>query len=149
MRRFKEKLNKKGFTLAELLIVVAIIAVLVAVSVPVFNSKLERSREAVDIANMRAAKVAAAAAYLNDEIDNNKKIYYDAEAGTIINDGSKPESGYGQGTSVDGKTKYLKYESDKSVKGDVIEITITPESDNKDVEISMKWVSLTGTSDPD
>ena len=39
MRRFKEKFNKKGFTLAELLIVVAIIAVLVAVTVPVFNSK--------------------------------------------------------------------------------------------------------------
>ena len=30
--------NKKGFTLSELLIVVAIIGVLVAVSVPIFNS---------------------------------------------------------------------------------------------------------------
>ena len=33
----KTKLNKKGFTLAELLVVVAIIAILVAVSIPIFT----------------------------------------------------------------------------------------------------------------
>ena len=47
--------NKKGFTLAELLIVVAIIGVLVAVSIPIFTSQLEKSREAVDAANLRDA----------------------------------------------------------------------------------------------
>ncbi|MEG1314120.1 MAG: prepilin-type N-terminal cleavage/methylation domain-containing protein, partial [Anaerovoracaceae bacterium] len=31
------KVNKKGFTLAELLVVVAIIAILVAVSIPIFS----------------------------------------------------------------------------------------------------------------
>ena len=52
-----KKLNTKaGFTLAELLIVVAIIAVLVAISIPVFSAQLERSRENTDLANMRAAK---------------------------------------------------------------------------------------------
>ena len=51
----KAKENKKGFTLAELLIVVAIIAVLVAISIPIFSSQLEKSREAVDLANIRAA----------------------------------------------------------------------------------------------
>ncbi len=50
-----KKLNKKGFTLAELLIVVAIIAVLVAISIPVFSSQLEKAREATDMANIRAA----------------------------------------------------------------------------------------------
>ena len=49
------KINRKGFTLAELLIVVAIIAVLVAVAIPVFGSQLEKSREAADLANVRAA----------------------------------------------------------------------------------------------
>ena len=47
--------DREGFTLAELLIVVAIIAVLVAIAIPVFNSQLEKSREAVDAANIRAA----------------------------------------------------------------------------------------------
>ena len=42
------KINKKGFTLAELLIVVAIIAVLVAIGIPIFASQLEKSREAAD-----------------------------------------------------------------------------------------------------
>ena len=44
----------KGFTLAELLIVVAIIAVLVAIAIPIFSSYLEKAREAVDGANIRA-----------------------------------------------------------------------------------------------
>ena len=44
-----------GFTLAELLVVVAIIAVLVMVSIPIFTAQLEKSREAVDLSNLRSA----------------------------------------------------------------------------------------------
>lgn len=50
-----KKTNKKGFTLAELLVVVAIIAVLVAIAIPIFTSQLEKAREATDVANIRAA----------------------------------------------------------------------------------------------
>ncbi len=46
-------MNKKGFTLAELLIVVAIVAVLVAIAIPIFSSQLEKAREATDAANIR------------------------------------------------------------------------------------------------
>lgn len=49
------KNRRNGFTLAELLIVVAIIGVLVAVSIPVFSQQLEKSREATDLANVRSA----------------------------------------------------------------------------------------------
>ncbi len=59
-----KKINKKGFTLAELLIVVAIIAVLVAIAIPVFNAQLEKSREATDLANLRSAYAEAVATYL-------------------------------------------------------------------------------------
>ena len=51
----KVRKNKKGFTLAELLVVVAIIGVLVAVSIPVFGNALEKANNARDLANVRAA----------------------------------------------------------------------------------------------
>ncbi|MBT9779175.1 prepilin-type N-terminal cleavage/methylation domain-containing protein [Clostridium sp. MCC353] len=139
MRRLKERLNKKGFTLAELLIVVAIIAVLVAISVPVFNSKLEKSREATDIANMRAAKAAAVAAYLNGEIgDLTADIYYDAEAGTIVT-GDIPTA-YGQGTAIKGGTSYLNYTETTVAKDCAIKINITGETGDSDIKIEMSWV---------
>ena len=56
-----------GFTLAELLIVVAIIAVLVAVAIPVFAGQLEKSREATDMANVRAAYAEVMAAALAED----------------------------------------------------------------------------------
>lgn len=65
------KKNSNGFTLAELLIVVAIIAVLVAVSIPIFTSQLRKAKESVDMANMRAAKVIASMYQLED---NNLSI---------------------------------------------------------------------------
>lgn len=66
--------KNKGFTLAELLIVVAIIAVLVAISIPIFTSQLERARRAVDINNARNIRSAFASA-MNDGalVFNNEK----------------------------------------------------------------------------
>ncbi|MEE1377163.1 MAG: prepilin-type N-terminal cleavage/methylation domain-containing protein [Oribacterium sp.] len=61
-----KKLNKKGFTLAELLVVVAIIGVLVAISIPIFTSQLEKAREATDAANIRAAYAEVAADALDE-----------------------------------------------------------------------------------
>ena len=66
------KTNKKGFTLAELLIVVAIIAVLVAIAIPVFTSQLEKSREATDLANIRAAYAECTTSVLT----NDGNTYY-------------------------------------------------------------------------
>ena len=60
------KKNNKGFTLAELLIVVAIIAVLVAIAIPVFTTQLEKSREATDIANVRSAYATIMSSYLTE-----------------------------------------------------------------------------------
>ena len=59
--------DKKGFTLAELLIVVAIIAVLVAIAIPVFSGQLEKAREAADMANIRATYAEACLAALESE----------------------------------------------------------------------------------
>ena len=67
----KLRKNEKGFTLAELLIVVAIIGVLVAISIPIFTSQLEKAREATDLANIRSAYAECTTAVLTGEADDN------------------------------------------------------------------------------
>ena len=85
--------DKKGFTLAELLIVVAIIGVLVAVSIPIFTSQLEKSKQATDLANMRSAKAAAVAEWMSDGMPEGYSRKYDAASGTMTD--STP-AGYGK-----------------------------------------------------
>ena len=63
----------RGFTLAELLIVVAIVAVLTAIAIPVFAGQMERSREATDTANIRAqyAEVMTRANETGNDVNEN------------------------------------------------------------------------------
>lgn len=66
----------KGFTLAELLIVVAIIAVLVAISIPIFTSQLHKARVATDWANLRAYYAEIQADFISTG-EYNEKVPYD------------------------------------------------------------------------
>lgn len=50
----QKKSGKKGFTLMEMLIVVAIIAILVAIMIPTFTNALNKAKIATDEANLRA-----------------------------------------------------------------------------------------------
>lgn len=75
-----KKINKKGFTMAELLIVVAIIAVLVAIAIPVFTSQLEKSKQATNEANIRAAYAEAQTALLLESTQGD--AVYTAPSGT-------------------------------------------------------------------
>lgn len=83
----KLRKNKKGFTLAELLIVVAIIGVLVAISIPIFTSQLEKAREATDLANIRSAYAECSAAVLTG--DSSDGVTYTAPSGTTAGSASK------------------------------------------------------------
>lgn len=62
------KRNNKGFTLAELLIVIAIIAILIAIAIPVFAGQLDNARIQTDHANMRSAYAVAQVANLEGGI---------------------------------------------------------------------------------
>ena len=83
------KKNKKGFTLMEMLIVVAIIAVLVAIAIPVLSNNLHRARVAADWANLRSYYAVLQADYIQtgeyeDEIGDWKyPQYLDALYDTI------------------------------------------------------------------
>ena len=62
-----KKLNKKGFTLMEMLIVVAIIAILIAIAIPTFTSALNKAHDAADAANLRAYYAEVQMKYLLDK----------------------------------------------------------------------------------
>ena len=66
----KQKTGNNGFTIAELLIVVAILGVLVAISMPVFSGHLEKSRETVDLANVRSAYSEVMTAVMTEDTEN-------------------------------------------------------------------------------
>ena len=137
------KNNKKGFTLAELLIVVAIIGVLVAVSIPIFTSQLEKAREATDLANLRAAKAAAVTAYLTGDADDvvvgglfgasaaDVECQYDAPSGKLVASGAAT---VGKGTATKGGCEATKfgtkeYNDDTVASGKAIKVKITTTGD--------------------
>ena len=70
----KKMNNKHGFTLAELLIVVAIIAFMVAIAIPIFTSQLEKARESTDAANIRAAYADVMAKAITDATASTKYV---------------------------------------------------------------------------
>ena len=114
-----KKLNKKGFTLAELLVVVAIIGVLVAVSIPIFTGQLEKAREATDEANLRAAYAAGVAEVLDNEPTADKTWVYTTDAkladtGTAIT-GNASQAGFQGPNPGLGWTTYTGEAKDKNL----------------------------------
>ena len=116
-----KKLNKKGFTLAELLIVVAIIGVLVAISIPIFTSQLEKAREATDAANLRSAYAEVSVAVLDGDGATN---YYKGVAMTQTKDDTFTTTGDAAVGGVTltsiadakkGKTEYVEVKADGTV----------------------------------
>ena len=81
----KKLKNSKGFTLMEMLIVVAIIAVLVAIAIPTFTNQLEKAREATDLANLRSAYAQVmAAALTNADKDDTIGLKRDGGDGEAV-----------------------------------------------------------------
>ena len=59
-----DKKKNKGFTLMEMLIVVAIIAILIAIAIPMMRGQMHKTQVAADIANVRAYFAAMEAEYI-------------------------------------------------------------------------------------
>ncbi len=81
------KKNNKGFTLAELLIVVAIIAVLVAIAIPIFTAQLEKSKEATDLANIRAAYAEAVAEFIDTGTEQTRTYTLKSTTSDVLTTG--------------------------------------------------------------
>lgn len=87
--------HKNGFTLAELLIVVAILAVLVAIAVPLLHNQTEKANRAADMSTMRAAYSAMVVKHLDGDVQTGKRYFFDP-AGSTFSETTKPAKGYGK-----------------------------------------------------
>ncbi len=161
------KRSKKGFTVAELLIVVGIIAVLVGIAIPIYRHKAEKAREAYDIYTMRQAASAAIDLYymgIHDEptatnaglcwnstggADQvNAYGIYNPATGGFIQKSSRTYSGnpYGKGTGVNGGTKYTMgningaYDANLDYTNAVVLVSIFPRGNNRHVDVYWKNV---------
>lgn len=142
MKKLKEKLSAKlskngGFTLVEMLIVVAIIAILIAISIPLVGSALENARKATDAANERAFKGVLVSSYLLNEagmsegdiaVEAGTVYYYDAVDGKVD---STKTTGYNQ-------SKIQSYAKGQLFLAGYVK---------SDGEVTMAWVGNTVTTD--
>lgn len=93
--------RKAGFTIAELLIVVAIVGVLVAIAIPVFTSQLEKAQEATCLANRRSVKGLVVADYLDSHTELTSERF--AELVAEVGPNLCPNGGeYGYEGTVEG-----------------------------------------------
>lgn len=99
------KKKHKGFTLAELLIVVAIIAILVAISLPLFSSQIAKANLQADQTHVSAAKASAVAEYLDTNSHDTITYYFDAGIAMANKNNSDGIVGYGKSTKKPYKTQ--------------------------------------------
>lgn len=80
----EKKMNNKGFSLVELIVVIAIMAVLVGVLAPQFIKYVEKSRQSTDVTNLDSIKTVVESYYADKEgtdlpyevqIDGSTKTY--------------------------------------------------------------------------
>lgn len=138
----KIKKNEKGFTLMEMLIVVAIIAVLVAIAIPTFTSSLNKAKTATDQANIRAGYASVMLKVLESDLGGAANPVAAGTEYTLQKDGSvKPSTDTDQNkyltfgkadanTAVAGQAITTGWESGATVTytyttGGKVEITVT------------------------
>ena len=110
IKRMREE--KGGFTLAELLVVVAIVLVLVAIAIPVFQGALNNATQAVDKAHERSVKAEATVDYLTNNNTLANTTYYVTDTGDVVT--TQPTSG-----------TYTTYTVAASGTGSDVQITVT------------------------
>lgn len=94
----QKTLNNKGFSLVELIIVIAIMAVLVGVLAPQFLKYVEKSRESADLDNYRAI-ISAVQVYGTDKGLGELTA---ASTFTLVEEGSKDGAGNPATSSASG-----------------------------------------------
>lgn len=105
------KRSNKGFTLIEMLVVIAIIAVLVSIIVPIVSNASDKAAAAADAANLRAAMTEILAQVMDGNIDPGDTWIDAAGENSLSADVQKMESRY-----TANATLYYQVNTDGSVK---------------------------------
>ena len=145
MKTLKEKLSPKlsknsGFTLVEMLIVIAIIAILIVISIPLIGSNLEKARVAVDEANERTAMSMAETYFLLNSTTSSTELFYSINKDThqgVIKESKPTDGSFAYGVSTE-QQRGVGTDATKAIpKGLGIKITVDNDGDIQKVE----WVS--------
>ena len=103
-----KRMNRKGFTIVELVIVIAVIAILAAVLIPTFSGITTRAQESARLQETRNAMMNYLAQQENGVIANNTEFYYFDTAPTASKENVKAykfvynNGGLGEATEVTG-----------------------------------------------
>ena len=124
--------NKKGFTLIEMLVVISIIAVLVAVMIPIVSNSSQKAKAATDAANLRTVLGVMNAALIEDKTVADAAAVIESP-GSVLHDGAQlyvlycapgfVDVYYVQGTDYYG----LEYLSELATKGESAISTAKPD----------------------
>ena len=77
----KKLTNKKGFTLMEMIIVVAIVAILAVITIPTLTGNTKKAAKAADEANLRSAKAVLRVQLMEDEDYADENRFFDPSTG--------------------------------------------------------------------
>ena len=75
--------SKRGFTLVELLVTIAIIAILAAIAIPTYNNTVEKARQARDLANIRSVYNSFIIAIMHPDVTINQGYIYYEDDGSL------------------------------------------------------------------
>ena len=76
MKKNEVKMNNKGFSLVELIVVIAIMAVLVGVLAPLFIRYVEKSRQSTDLQNLDSIVTVVEAYYADKENTGSTSVTF-------------------------------------------------------------------------
>ena len=127
------KNNRKGFTITELVIVIAVIAILAAVLIPTFSSIIKKANKSSDLQAARSiyTEYTANVDYATEEAERDIVVKVDDDSYLIVDDGKMQDDVYeteadaAEALGVSAGQKYQLLDKDLAKTGDTKDETVS------------------------